>query len=101
MARRSNDSGEQLFRHLAAMKPFSLFERSSDPREEPSVMVWAKCKRGILGTGNPGIVWQTPVGISSVVSVDQLTSRLDSYLRIELVEGEVLFVFYKMKKMRM
>ena len=99
MTRGSNNSGQQLFWHLTAVKPFAFLEGPSDTSKVPSVVMWAERVRGVLRPGDPSVIRQSSIRIGSVVGVYQLPRRFDTDLWVHAVKGEFLFVFYKVKQM--
>ena len=97
MARSPNDTGQQLLGHLATVEPFAFLEGSRNAAKVPCVMARAEALRCILWTGDPGVVWESSVGVRPRIGINQLPCRLHSDLRIEAIEGESVWILDEME----
>ena len=68
----ANDAAQQLFGHLATVESGPLFERSSDAREMPSVLVGFETIDQLLRTEDPSIVRHSTNRVGAGIVVDQL-----------------------------
>ena len=82
------------------MESFAFLKRTGDARDVPCIVTRTETQRCVLGARDPSVVRQTTVGVGAVISVDQLPRRLHANLGIDTVEREVLFVFDKVKNVR-
>ena len=81
------------------MEASPFFERSSDPRKVPHILIRGEPFRAVLRAQNPSIIWIPPLRIRSCIRIHQLSRRWNG--NVCGIERKTLWVLVKVKKVRM